>query len=222
MMVQMTSIYKEGSKIEEVWKDIQGYEGLYQVSNLGVVRSLDTMGENGRKYKGVTKVGHDNGRGYLTVNFKVKGKQKNFYVHRLVAQQFIPNPDNKPEVNHIDGNKYNNLVDNLEWSTRLENVRHAFRTGLNKSYERTEDWRKRNSEHRKGKFTGDKNPRARAVVQLDKKTMKFIAEYGCAMDGAKVMGRDNCGNIISCCQNRINSIYGYKWMYKDEWEEKNV
>lgn len=117
----------------EIWVDIEGYEGLYQVSNFGRVRSLDRIGDNGRIYKGVTKALSDNGRGYLQVNLKIKGKQRNLYIHRLVAQAFIPNPENKPEVNHIDGDKSNNFVSNLEWVTHVENVKHCFENGLNKN-----------------------------------------------------------------------------------------
>ncbi|UGO49250.1 HNH endonuclease [Bacillus phage vB_BanH_Emiliahah] len=202
----------------ESWKDIKGYEGHYQVSNYGRVRSLDTIGENGRVYKGKIRKFSDNGKGYLTVSLKVKGKQTHKYVHRLVAEHFLPNPEDKPEVNHKDGVKASCKLSNLEWSTRLENVRHAFNTGLVQSYERSEEWRRKSSEHRKGKFAGDKNPRAKAVVQLDKDTGQLIAEYGCAKDGARALGKNSCGNIINCCKNKLNSAYGYKWMYKTEWE----
>lgn len=115
----------------EIWRDVRDFEGFYQVSNLGRVRSLDRLGDNGRLYKGVIKSAGDNGRGYLQVNLKVKGKQKSVYVHRLVAEAFIPNPENKPEVNHCDGDKTNCFEDNLEWTTHIENVRHAFDNGLN-------------------------------------------------------------------------------------------
>lgn len=116
----------------ETWKDVKGYEGLYQVSNFGRARSLDTIGDNGRVYKGIIKTLSDNGKGYLYVKLKVKGVQKAAYIHRLVAEAFIPNPENKPEVNHKDGDKSNNFPTNLEWNTKLENVRHSFENGFNK------------------------------------------------------------------------------------------
>lgn len=100
--------------MQEIWKDIVGYEGLYQVSNMGRVRSL--------KRNIILKPTSDmNGKGYYFVNLK-RGNPKK--IHRLVAKAFIPNPDNKPEVNHIDGNTKNNKIDNLEWCTHQENCVH--------------------------------------------------------------------------------------------------
>lgn len=124
--------------MSEIWKDIKGYEGFYQVSNLGNVRSVDRVVKHPRygerKEKGrllkPRKVSK-NGR-YLTVLLCKNGKQVNHRVHRLVAEAFIPNEYNKREVNHIDGNRENNRADNLEWVTREENMRHAFNTGLAK------------------------------------------------------------------------------------------
>lgn len=119
----------------EIWKPVIGYEAEYEVSNSGKVRSLDTIQRrsNGRticnfKIKGKILKPYKTGRngGYLTVS--IHGK--NHKVHRLVAEAFIPNPDNLPQVNHIDGNKNNNTIENLEWVTNLENMRHAFETGL--------------------------------------------------------------------------------------------
>lgn len=105
--------------MNEIWKDIVGYEGFYQVSNLGRVRSLKCI-----------KRTIFNNSGYEIVNLKVKRKQKNKLVHRLVAETFIPNPFNKEQVNHKDGNKKNNSVDNLEWCSRHENMVHAYKQGL--------------------------------------------------------------------------------------------
>jgi hypothetical protein len=105
----------------EVWKDINGYEGLYQVSNLGKVKSAFTNSVlNGSKTK----------KGYLAIALYKNKIRKTFAAHRLVAQTFIENPNNKSEVNHKDGNKLNNAAYNLEWCTGSENVRHAFKIGL--------------------------------------------------------------------------------------------
>lgn len=118
----------------ETWKDIEGYEGLYQVSDYGNVRSLDHTAK--------TKTGKDvlvtgtvkklsrTKDGYLQVCLIHGKKQKMCRVHRLVALAFIQNPDSKPEVNHIDGCKTNNNVENLEWCTGEENREHAIKTGL--------------------------------------------------------------------------------------------
>ena len=95
-----------------VWKDIDGYEGLYQVSIFGEVRNT----------KGRTRKGVLGGHGYLQIMLSKCGKTRTFLVHRLVAQAFIPNPDGLPEVNHKDENKQNNAVDNLEWCTPQYNM----------------------------------------------------------------------------------------------------
>ncbi len=114
----------------EVWKDISGYEGLYQVSNLGAVRSKDRRAVNHRN--GATRIVRggklapfDNGHGYLCVCLHSKGHRKNYYVHRLVAEAFIDNPLEKPCINHLDSNTRNNNAENLEWCTQLENVRYS-------------------------------------------------------------------------------------------------
>lgn len=115
----------------EIWKNIDGYEGLYQVSSLGNVKSLERHRENsvkltpGRILKGIL-----NDKGYYSVRL-YKNKKPNFHsVSRLVAQTFIRNPKNKPEVNHISGNTKDNSVTNLEWVTHAENMEHAVNTGL--------------------------------------------------------------------------------------------
>ena len=117
----------------EVWRDVKGFEGYYAVSSNGNVKSLDRIIQ-GKRCKTHIKervmrqyVGKD---GYLSIQLFSGGKPITFKVHRLVAQSFLDNPDNLPEVNHIDGNKQNNTVDNLEWCTRGYNIRHAFKTGL--------------------------------------------------------------------------------------------
>jgi hypothetical protein len=117
---------------EEIWKPVVGYEGLYEVSNLGNVRSVDKVDRQGQKKHGRVRKLLLNQVGYLYVGISVENKKANLTVHRLVARAFIPNPDNKPQVNHIDGNKTNNIVSNLEWVTVAENTQHAYTTKLNK------------------------------------------------------------------------------------------
>ena len=118
----------------EIWKDIKGYEGYYQVSNLGRVKSLDRVATYSDK-----KVHHLKGRvlkpmvtkhGYEIVDLRKDRKRKTSKVHRLVAIAFLDNPKNKPQVNHIDGVKLNNNLNNLEWVTNAENIRHAYKKGL--------------------------------------------------------------------------------------------
>jgi hypothetical protein len=107
----------------EEWRDIEGYGGLYQVSSLGRVKSL-------RFGKERVMIGTRTRYGYLRISLCVENKQKTYRVHRLVAKAFIINLENKPEINHINGIKDDNRVENLEWSTRDENMRHAAETGL--------------------------------------------------------------------------------------------
>ncbi len=101
--------------MEEFWKDIRGYEGLYQISSLGRVKSF---------YKNKILKPRVKENDYLIVSLYKEGKDKKFYIHRLVAEAFIPNPENKEYVNHKDFNKSNNSIGNLEWVTRIENFRH--------------------------------------------------------------------------------------------------
>lgn len=126
--------------MQEIWKDIPGYEGLYKASNFGNIKSLKRIAK--KEYKGnrIVKekimLGTKNNDGYLKVHFKNNEKciDKGLFIHRLVAQTFIPNPDNLPQINHKDGNKLNNSIDNLEWCTNLYNQQHAWKNKLHTSH----------------------------------------------------------------------------------------
>jgi hypothetical protein len=109
---------------QEIWKDINKFEGIYQVSNFGRVKSFKQFKD------GLILSNKNSNGGYLSLILSCKTHKLHTRIHRLVAQAFIPNPENKPEVNHRDGNKQNNHVDNLEWTTRAENSRHAIESGL--------------------------------------------------------------------------------------------
>ena len=113
----------------EIWKDCVGYEGRYQVSNLGNVRSI--ANNKGTYQERLLSQRQTTTSDYLYVNFTVKDVTTHHSVHRLVAKAFIANPSNKATVNHIDGNKLNNNVCNLEWNTYSENLKHAYANGLN-------------------------------------------------------------------------------------------
>lgn len=115
--------------MQEAWRDIEGYGGFYQISNLGRVKSRGKQCAVSEKRDIIraTSLTHD---GYVKVRLLHRGMDKTARVHRLVAEAFLPNPENKPTVNHIDGNKQNNAADNLEWADRTEQMAHAYALGL--------------------------------------------------------------------------------------------
>lgn len=172
---------------EEIWKDIAGYEGKYQVSNLGNVKSLRYRNKTEEHL--LTKRPQKNG--YLTVSLSKNSIYKNFLIHRLVADVFIENPYNFPQVNHIDEDKTNNCVDNLEWCTCKYNLNYGAR---------------REKEARtKGK----------KVLQYTKDG-KFVNEFYSIQEAKRCTGI-NQGNICYCCKNikGYNSAGGYIWKYKN-------
>lgn len=114
----------------EVWKTIPGNREIYLISNTGNVKTADRIGARGRFIKGRVLSTHKNSSGYNRVAMNLDGKFKEYFIHRIVAQLFVDNPNNKSFVNHIDGNKTNNRSDNLEWCTRSENEQHAWKIGL--------------------------------------------------------------------------------------------
>lgn len=111
----------------EIWKDVAGYEGLYQVSDQGRVKSLERTDSWGRTVKERILKPGAKGNDYLFVNLCAGGKTRMFLVHRLVCQAFHENPDNKPQVNHLNEDKTDNRACNLEWCTRRENMNHGTR-----------------------------------------------------------------------------------------------
>ena len=124
--------------MEEIWKDVVGYEGLYQVSNYGRVKSLPKIHKTTKNYNKLGYITKEKilrqrktQRGYFIVTLYKDQKGKSLYVHRLVANMFILNKDNKPCINHKNGDKKDNKVTNLEWCTYSENMIHAYATSLN-------------------------------------------------------------------------------------------
>ena len=171
-----------------IWKDIEGYEGLYQVSNMGRVRSLTR--NNIILKKTITN------RGYERVPLYKNKKSKLFRVHRLVANAFIPNPDNLPQVNHKDENKLNNCVDNLEWCTQEYNQNYGT-ISIRKSQ----------------KLLNHKNE-SKIVLQytLDG---TFVKEWKSIKDVQRNLGFDHA-NISKGCRGKQAHGYSYIWKYKNE------
>ena len=168
--------------MNEIYKDIQGYEGKYQVSNLGNVKSLHYNNTN--KEKVLKTVLHKDG--YLFVSL---GYGKTRAIHRLVAETFLPNPDNMPVVNHKDENKQNNSVDNLEWCSYEYNSNYgtnAERIAKNES---------------------------KPINQYDLQG-NFIKSWNSGTEIKRTLGYSN-GNICNCCRGKQKTAYGYKWQYAE-------
>lgn len=193
--------------MKEIWKDIKGYEGLYQVSNLGNVKSLDAIinceGAKGIKChlrKGRILKKAINNKGYYYVNLSKNSKVKNIKIHKIVANTFINNSNNYNCVNHIDGNKLNNFVENLEWCSYSHNNKEAYRLNLKKPV-----WKgKINKEH----------PLSKEVYQYDLRG-NFIKKWDNANDVKRKLGI--CAeNIRSCCNGKKKTCNNYIWKYGEE------
>lgn len=122
----------------ERWKDVKGYEGYYKISDAGRVKSLERTYKTKHSFRVVPEKMRTltDVHGYLYCTLWKDGNHKRFAIHRMVAEAFIPNPDGLPQVNHLDGDKHNNNVFNLEWCNQSRNNKHAFAMGLMKAYNR--------------------------------------------------------------------------------------
>lgn len=165
------------SDMDEIWKDVDGYEGLYKISNFGQIYSV--------KRKRILKLVNSH-HGYKRIRLYTDSKHwKTFAVHRLVAMNFIPNPNNYPEINHKDENHSNNRVDNLEWCTRKYNVGYGERT--QKTF----------------------IPVVMLTINGD-----FIKEFSNQVEASKETNIRQ-GSISNCCRGFAKTAGGYKWRYKN-------
>ncbi len=178
----------------EEWKQVVGYENSYLVSNMGRIKSVKRIKvSRGLPYEHPEKIISPSGKKYKTACLFKMGSRKYLLVHRLVAEAFIPNPDNKAEVNHKDGNKTNNLLTNLEWCTRLENQKHAEDTGL------------RN-------LKGGNHPRSKKIGMYSMND-SLIKQFDCLTD-VKRLGKFKTIRIIAdAATGNRESAYNHKWKY---------
>lgn len=202
--------------MDEIWKDIPGYEGKYEVSNLGNVRSLNYnhTGEIKLLKQGTNK------KGYKLVNLCKNGKQKCYLIHRLVAMTFIPNPNNLPIINHKDENKVNNNVNNLEWCTYEYNNNYGTRN------ERTSEshkgkkgcWygKQLSEEHKKKISESLKGKTSKPILMYDKKG-KFIRRFNSITEANEYFGKKrNYSSICKCLKGRRKTAYGFIFKYEDK------
>ena len=182
--------------IEEIWKDIKEYEGLYQVSNLGRVKSLERKYFSGKNHN-ICKIAESkllklrlDKNGYLVTGLSKNGKQAYVRVHRLVAEAFIPNPNNYPQVNHKDENKENNNVDNLEWCTAKYNNNYGTR-------------KEKASKSSKGKY----NKGLEKSINIIRKKVLCITtgkEFNSIIEASNFYNIDN-SSISSVCKGKRKS-----------------
>ena len=180
----------------EVWKDVVGYEGLYQVSNYGNVKRIRFVNNKCSKPKELVIKKHIAWNGRIQVDLSKEGKHKRTTVHRLVANAFIPNPNNLPQINHIDGNPQNNMVENLEWCDGAYNMKHAYQNNLMPNT----------------KAYNEKNKKP--IVRSDGKL------YECAYSAAKDMGV-SVFSIRDVLKGRTHACKGYSFVYQRDWGQAN-
>lgn len=181
--------------LKKQWREIKGYEGKYIISNYGEVISLPRYKQNNSKLQYVEPkeiIRYVNKRnGYVYVQLWNNATYRSIRLHKLVAQTFIPNKDNKLQINHKDGNKQNNKMDNLEWCTNKENIIHAHKMGL-----------------------ANNNNQKIKVNQYDLKG-NFIRSFNSILDASKET-RVSMGNISLCINNKRKTAGGYIWKYANK------
>lgn len=201
------------NRLIEEWRSVCGFEGYYEVSNTGNVRSCDRYvnAKLGSKsfLKGEMMKLQKNHKGYMTVILHKNNKHYSKTVHRLVAEAFIDNPENLPQVNHKDTDKTNNNVTNLEWISNYDNMQHAMQHGCYK-----------NAFTEKARASTIKNLEKAidrlkiAVIQYDMGWNK-IREFESISFAGRTLGI-SASKIVACCKGKRNMCGGYRWKYKEE------
>lgn len=189
--------------MEEIWKDIKGFEGRYQISTLGRVKSLQRTVKAGKGTRIIDEcilVPHYFLNGYQRVSLRKHPKRYWYNVHRLVAESFIANPNNYKIVNHIDSNPSNNRIDNLEWCTQSYNVIHSYKSGKAKATA--------------GCFKKGSIPHNRRKVNQYTKDKQFIRSY-ISIREASNLTNINEGAIQNCLLKITKSSGGFIWEYAD-------
>lgn len=189
--------------MQEAWKDIDGYDSNYQVSNLGRIRSLIDNHQNKRLIPKIKKTRIGNS-GYLYVNLWKDGKPTSERVHRLVASCFCDKSPDAQCVNHINGIKTDNRAENLEWCTYSENTKDAYRRGLISATKGTSN----------GMYGvhGKEHPSSKPVLQYSLEG-DFIAEYESGIEAGNILGVDG-SSIQRCARGDRKTAFGYRWSYK--------
>lgn len=186
---------------QEIWKDLPGYIGLYQVSNLGRVKSIERVDANKHPIHEKILKQHDRMNGYLFVTL-YSDVHKQFYVHRLVAMAFIPNPDNLPQINHKNEIKTDNRVENLEWCSV------SYNNNFGTKKERISITRKNSVLCKK-----ESEKRKRPVLQIAKNGM-IIKRFESIVEAKKSFGKNNnCGAINDSLKYSNKTAYGFYWKY---------
>lgn len=190
--------------MEEIWKNVVDYEGLYEVSNLGQVRSMPRKGTFRDKH--ILRQAKNN-NGYPMVHLFKNGKGKAIAVHRIVAKTFLKNPLNKRDVNHIDGNKENNNISNLEWTTHTENMKHARKHNLIAISNNVI-----NQGKKIGKKYGKKNGKKRAKKVIQYKDNNILNVWN-SLTEANKNTNVAISEISRCCNNKKAYAGGYQWSF---------
>ena len=185
--------------MEEIWKDIKGYEGIYQVSNMGRIKSLNRCDSNNHLLYGKLLKPEKTIYGYHQITLCKNGKTQKYKIHRLVCTHFLPNPENKPYIDHINCNRTDNRVENLRWVTHKENMNNPLTT----------------------QKIGNANSRThkKPIIQFSN-NCDYIKLWKSATDIERELGISKV-SVGACCKNKPHHLTagGYKWGYAEDYEK---